>query len=320
MKDIAVIGAGISGLSYANLSKNNCTIFEKNSYPGGRVVTKETGVYSFDFGAQFFIAKNIEFLKFIEPMLKQEIIACWRAKFLEIDHNKIIAQRVWQADHFVGVPNMSAIGKYLACGVDIKYNAEIVFINKDNDKWFLEDQLSKIYGPFDWVVVTVPPLSLFGYLKDFMQEFNNVKMDACYSLMLGFLDELDLDFDAALVKSQDISWISVNSSKPNRKNNTCLLVHSTNKWANSNYTIDKNLAINYLLDQAAKSINIDFLNQANFKDLYFWQSANVAKQNKEKYVIDWQNKLAFCGDWFIHGRVEAAFLSAYHLINRLEAI
>ncbi len=52
--------------------------------------------------------------------------------------------------------------------------------------------------------------------------------------MLGYEQPLELDFDAALVKGFDISWISVNSSKPSRDNNYTLLVHSTNKWAQEN--------------------------------------------------------------------------------------
>jgi predicted NAD/FAD-dependent oxidoreductase len=318
MKNIAVIGAGISGLSYANLSKNNCTIFEKNSYPGGRVVTKKINKYSFDFGAQFFIARDLEFLKFITPMLKQKIILPWRARFAEIVGDKVVSQRVWEEGHFVGSPNMNVIGEYLANDLNVYYNCKIVSLEKESNKWLLIDQAGKSYGVFDWVVFAVPPVCLFKVLRGVLCDFSHIKMDACYSLMLGFLESFDLDFDAALIKNKDISWISVNSSKPNRQDNTCLLIHSTNKWANNN-RLDKNLVIDYLMGQVSSSIDID-LSLVHFKDIHFWHSANIVKQNKEKYVIDWQNKLAFCGDWFIHGRVESAFLSAYHLINRLNVI
>ena len=60
-------------------------------------------------------------------------------------------------------------------------------------------------------------------------------MQACFSLMLGFKQQQDLGFDAALVKGKDISWISVNSAKPNRPDSLCLLVHATNKWADANF-------------------------------------------------------------------------------------
>ena len=318
MKNIAVIGAGISGLSYANLSKNNCTIFEQNSFPGGRVVTKEINEYSFDFGSQFFIARDPHFLKFIDPMLKQEVILPWRARFAEIIGDKVISQRVWGDGHFVGSPNMSKVGSYLANGLNIYYNCKIVSLKKEFNKWLLIDQVGKEYGLFDWVVFAVPPIGLSEVLKNVLCDFRHIKMDACYSLMLGFLENIDLDFDAALIKNKDISWISVNSSKPNRYKKTCLLVHSTNKWANNNQ-LGRDLVIDYLIDQVSSSIDID-LSLVSVKDIHFWHSANIGKRNKEKYVIDWQNKLAFCGDWFIHGRVEAAFLSAYYLINRLEVV
>ena len=54
MKNIAIIGAGMTGLSLAyNLQEHNITIFDKSWRPGGRVSTRKHGDYLFDHGAHY---------------------------------------------------------------------------------------------------------------------------------------------------------------------------------------------------------------------------------------------------------------------------
>ena len=61
----------------------------------------------------------------------------------------------------------------------------------------------------------------------------------CWVLMRAWFD-----WEAALVKEADISWISVNS-KPGRKNDYTLLVHSTNLWAEENINEEKDKVIEH---------------------------------------------------------------------------
>ena len=53
MKNIAIIGAGMTGLSLAyNLQEHNITIFDKSWRPGGRVSTRKQDNYLFYFRAR----------------------------------------------------------------------------------------------------------------------------------------------------------------------------------------------------------------------------------------------------------------------------
>jgi len=58
-QNIAIIGAGISGLSLANMLKDiaNVKVFEKSRGFGGRVATRYSEDFEFDHGAQFFTIK-----------------------------------------------------------------------------------------------------------------------------------------------------------------------------------------------------------------------------------------------------------------------
>ena len=90
-KKIAIIGAGISGLTVAKeLSKlNEVTIFDKSRGVGGRMATKRIDDYHFDHGAQFFTAKSQEFKEFCNKAKNDKIIEEWNCDFVEITGNKI---------------------------------------------------------------------------------------------------------------------------------------------------------------------------------------------------------------------------------------
>ena len=59
MKNIAIIGAGMTGLSLAfNLQDQNITIFDKSWRPGGRVSTRNHENFFFDHGAHYLSVNN----------------------------------------------------------------------------------------------------------------------------------------------------------------------------------------------------------------------------------------------------------------------
>ena len=67
MTRIAIIGAGLSGLTAADSLKDyaEITIFEKARSVGGRMSNRRAEPYFFDHGAQYFSAKTDEFKAFI---------------------------------------------------------------------------------------------------------------------------------------------------------------------------------------------------------------------------------------------------------------
>ena len=326
---IAIIGAGLSGLTAANLLKDtvDITLFEKSCNVGGRMATRYADPYSFDYGTQFFTAKTHQFQAFIEPMLRAGIIKIWGARFAEINNKKITYKRQWDQHfpHYVGTPGMSAIAQYLAQGLNIKLRAQVQCIRKQGNQWHLLDNRGQSLGKYNWVVLTIPVRQAVAILGPILsscqdlvngEDLANKKMHGCFSLMLGFPTPLALSFDAALVRNEDISWISVNSSKPERGKAFSLLIHSTNAWADQHIDDDKDLVMQYLCEQVSKIVEYD-VSAADLKALYAWRFANIKKQYGKTHLIDGKQQLALCGDWFIQGRVEAAFSSGFKMANDL---
>lgn len=323
MINIAIIGAGLSGLTAANILKDhaNITIFEKSRSVSGRMSTRRAEPYFFDHGAQYFKVRTDEFKDFITPMIEKGYIERWDARFVEYENRQIIQRRKWdeQNPHYVGVPGMNAIGKHLSQGLSIQLDVCVKSIKKNNVKWHLKDDLDNVIGEYDWVISTVPSKQASDLLPNYLSFspiVSNTKMKGCFSLMLGFEKDLPLDFDAALVRGQDISWISVNSSKPGRSNAFCLLVHSTNNWADEHINDKRDQVMNHLCKQTSEIIGHD-LSKANHMAIHAWRFANIEKQTGETHLLDMDQNIAVCGDWFIQGRVEAAFTSGFKMAKSL---
>ena len=322
---IAIIGAGISGLTTAiNLDKNaHISIFEKSRGAGGRICTRYTDSYDFDHGAQFFTARSPEFKKFLKPLIKSGVIDNWKARLIEVRDNVIINRQQWNNDlpRYVGVPSMSSIGKYLSKNLDIKLNTE-VSIQKSVEMWKVVGSDGEVFGHYDWVISTIPAKQSLKLLPDYFSHHDALKqkkMLGCYSLMLGFDEALDLDWDAAQLTGTDISWISVNSSKPGRPDDYSLLVHSNNDWAEEHLDDDVDAVKEYLCSQVAEIIGQNVYS-AQHIDLHRWRKANIPKQDKETLIIDPESKIAACGDWCKKGRIEEAFRSGFDLAKEMNNI
>ncbi|MEY3629741.1 MAG: hypothetical protein RLY91_1507, partial [Pseudomonadota bacterium] len=115
-KSIAVIGAGIAGLTCAARLKSlghQVEVFEKGRGPAGRMSTKRGDDWTADHGAQYFTARDPLFIKQVEQWLAEGVAAAW-------DHElKVFEAGTWKTSQskdvrYVGIPGMNAPAKQLA--------------------------------------------------------------------------------------------------------------------------------------------------------------------------------------------------------------
>jgi renalase len=324
MIKIAVIGAGLSGLTFAHLLQDyaDITLFEKARGVGGRMSTRRADPYFFDHGAQYFTAGTKRFQDFIQTLIAKGIIERWNARYVKFRGNQIIEKRKWldEEPRYVGVPGMSHIAKFLAQGLNIHCNKRIVSINNQGS-WQLTDEEGQQSEGFDWVICTAPSPQAVDLLPDsfkYHADIQAIKMRACFSLMLGFEQNITLDFEAAHVTDSDLSWIAVNSHKPQRPDLFTLMIHSSEDYAEAHIDDDRDQVIKHLINETSHIIGQD-VSQANYKNIHGWRYANNAdKKQKSSVFIDQDLKLAACGDWCLGGRVEGAFTSAYNLTKYIK--
>jgi len=320
MTRIAIIGAGIAGLTLARQLADHAhvTVFEKSNGTGGRMATRFASPHAFDHGAQFFTAKSEAFQAQVAEWIQLGIVRSWNARFAEFERDKIVATRNWDdiRPHYVGVPGMSQIGKHLAKGIDVKLNTQVMPLQRSGDPWQLRTDSGEELGHFDWVISTAPAAQTAELLPDgpFKPAIEKAQMLGCCALMLGFPETATppIEWQAALVREADISWVSVNSSKPGRPAAFSMVVHSTNSFAEARLHDDVADVQEHLLQELQLVTGIDTAT-ADHCTLHRWRYANIPQQNGEPALLDPEQKIGACGDWLIHGRVESAFLSGLQL-------
>ena len=322
---IAIIGAGLAGLNLARQLSDvaEVVVFEKSDKLGGRMATHHANGLGFDHGAQFFTAKNDAFKTLVQALESQGVVAQWHANFVELDHEGIHSKRVWEDEfpHYVGTPAMNSIGQYLANNIDVRFNQLITGIKKIESSWFVETEESK-YGPFDWVIVTIPAEQAQVILPETVYptiNLQNLTMQPCFALMLAYERPNFFDWDAAFVSKSILSWVSVNSSKPKRDEQLTVVAMSTNDWAKINFDRTEASVIEEMLAELA-IITGKNLAGASYIKLKRWKYANASRQSPILEFIDASSQLACCGDWCISGRVESAFMSSLNLANKLKEL
>jgi hypothetical protein len=318
---IAIIGAGMAGLSLANLLENHAdtTLFEKSAGVGGRMSTRYAGAYQFDHGAQYFTARSKAFQGFLAPMLAAGVVRTWQPSVLTLGGDKKPYKRNWFESHYVATPKMNQLGKALAKGKNLLLKTEIAEIQQCERGWSLRDSNGNCHQYFDWVIVTTPSPQAAKLLPGTFscyQHIEQAEMAGCYSLMIGLAQPLQTRWQAAVVKESCIGWIAINSSKPLRTENFSLVVHSTNEWAEQHIEDDQGNVEQILTRELERLLGAP-LNGIEYKRLHRWRYASTRCAPEENCLIDPDLKLGVCADWLIHGHVESAFLSAQELSQKI---
>lgn len=320
---IAIIGAGISGLVLANElgTDHHVTVFEKARGVGGRMATRYADPYQFDHGAQFFTARTKEFQNFLAPLLRNNIVAEWTPKMMTLATGEKPYKRDWFEPHYVAVPKMNALCKYLADGIDISIQTRIEAIEHVNDMNILID-MNDVRYEFDWVISTVPADQAINLLPnnfDGYDDIQSARLMPCFTMMVGYDTMPNIHWDAAKVKQSPIEWIALNNSKQGRNIKPSFTVHSRNEWARDYLENDIGSVQETLLSEFSDITGIE--GEPDHVQTHRWRYAFAQdRDNAKPFLLDEKIQIAVCGDWCIGGRVEAAYTSAIQLAKRLKSM
>lgn len=313
---IAIIGAGLSGLTLANrLSAfHEVEVFEKARGPGGRMSTRRAAPYAFDHGAQYFTAESERFQAFIREFETQGLIANWPQDIRLMD-----GARVSGKAKYIAVPGMNALCKHLAEALSVHTQVHVEGLSKAEDVWHISAKDQAVYGPFDWVVSTAPAEQSAALLPESFSgqtALRGVEMHGCFALMLGFETPLELEWQALKSGTPPIGWMAINSDQPGRPKSSALLIQSDNGWAQAHIEDDPDQVIAVLSAAGSSLAGVD-LSVASHQSLHRWRYASTPKPAGVPFLIDDMQQLAACGDWCPGSKVEAAFLSANALADEI---
>ena len=321
---VAVIGAGVAGLSCARVLQDHgldVTVFDKGYRPGGRLATRVqrdgqplAGV-GFDHGAQYFTARHPVFARFVSAWEEAGEIARWDAALGSIDAPGQVTRKEGGESpaRYVGVPGMRSLAEHLASDLKVVQQRRVEGIDRDRRLLFVDGERSE---PFDVVVVNTPPAQASPLLGVVSEELaglaSRVEMLPCWAAMVSFKAPLDLGVDGVFInlgEENALGWASRNAAKPGRDPlYETWVLHASPEWSEANLERDKEEVAGELLAAFFAATGLDPVATEHLA-AHRWRYAMPAEKRTEVAAIDREARVAMCGGWLNGGRVEGAFMS-----------
>jgi len=305
-KSVAIVGAGIAGLSAARACHDRgdrVVVFERGSAPGGRVTTRTlsnielpkrgTVDLSFDHGAQYFTVRDPRFSEVVAYWLRDKVATKWQARIVSFDGEG------WEAvaegtDRYVGTPGMHAIATHMARGLDIQYGTRVDSLDSLNE--------------FDRVILAIPSdqaVRLLAGAPDLQGRVAAVRMQPCWAVMAAFEDRVAARFDAAFVSGSPLGWVKRAQRNPRESFDTWVL-HATAAWSRAHIDDQADVVAPFLLEAFDDLVRSGLPRVFHFA-AHRWKYAAADPGLSVGALHD--GRISICGDWCRGPRIEDAYLS-----------
>ncbi|WP_379075807.1 NAD(P)/FAD-dependent oxidoreductase [Methylophilus glucosoxydans] len=324
VKNIAVIGAGMAGLSCSQALQQAgylVTVFEKSRGPSGRVSTRLGEGWQCDHGAQYFTVSQQPFVTQVQKWLQAGVVAEWQGRIYEANETGLRA-KLSEKQRYVGVPRNTRPARQMAQSLTVELEQTVQQITFAEGKWRVHSKEHGAYPQvFDKVVLAIPApqaQALLGFNLEMQALAASVNMRGCWALMGRYTHTLDLPFDGLFVNAGPLSWVARDSSKPGRLPEGSAVkevwvLHASAEWSEAN------------IERAPEEVALALL--AAFQALggeapmehsvHRWRYADCANYLHQGFAWDAAQQLGMCGDWLNGGKVEGAWMSGYQLAQAM---
>jgi predicted NAD/FAD-dependent oxidoreductase len=294
-------------------------LFDKSRGVGGRLATRRapSGVF-FDHGAQYFTVRDLRFARYVCAWMDEGLVAPWEGRIVEIREGQIGEEKTG-VERYVGVPAMNSIARHLAQDLPITHETRVSRLHGSPGQWRLESEDGRDLGTFDYVLLNCPPRQAVDLLppgEPMTARVAAVQMDPCWSVLIELEQPLQLDFDAAFVHDNPLSWIARDSSKPGRPAGVTWILHASGDWSIRHLEDDPDDVLAELLSAFSDATG-EMISDAITLAAHRWRYAKPSKPLAQPCVWDPTLQLGACGDWCDGPRVEGAFLSGQAMAGAL---
>ncbi|MBD2042030.1 NAD(P)/FAD-dependent oxidoreductase [Microcoleus sp. FACHB-672] len=338
--DVAVIGAGMAGLTCAQLLHQagySTIVLEKSRGLGGRVATRRVQEIRADHGGRYLEPKGQHLRRLVHILSAHNIVELWTDKTYIYDENKGLtpaAPSSW-CPYYVAPAGMNAVGKFLATGLEIWLSRRVLAMTPtDQGIWQLllesPDTLDKMLQPQEVnaraVVMAIPAPQAVTILEpmqtelpaDFIANLRSVEFEPCLSVIAGYspyrqqdLAQREIAWKTVVFPHDDqLAWIGWDSSKRTDSQMPVFVANSSASFA-QDYLEAEDLqpAGQMLLDRAGEYLNF-WLNSPDWLQVHRWRYAFVSRPIPETYLAAATPvPVVCCGDWCGGNQIEGALES-----------
>lgn len=347
--EVAVIGAGVAGLSCARalaLGGARVRVFDKGRSVGGRLAVRRSGVHVFDLGTQYFTAREPRIEEPLWSWIEEGVVAPWDARIVAFDEPGTEPREVEAIARYVGVPDMNSLAHVMARGLEVSSSQRLERIERRGDKLHLRGTIgaegltlspaepgaeaADELGSFDAVAICMPPAQAALLIDEacptLAAEAREVVMDPCHAL--GFAPgEADvklfaaLPFDGAFIGRENadarspLSWIARDSSKPGRPAGERWVLHASAAWSRAMFDAPAEEVTVAMLAELSRLLALPPLRPAQ-SFLRRWAHARTEHALERGALYDDAVRIGLGGDWAMGGRFEGAYVSGLALARR----
>ena len=306
---IAVVGAGISGLLLARALTArgaDVVVLEKSRGYGGRMATKRVGEAAFDSGAQYFTAKSERFAAMVAGWAAAGVVAPWPGA---------------SAHRWIARPGMNALGKFLADGVQVRREAKVLKVLRENDGWELTVENQPPTRARRLVLTAPLPQSLallqaggVELPSELVKELAELTYYPCLALLVTLGGASAVPAEGVALADGPVRWMADNTKKRISPAGVgAVTVHLSPSFATEHYAKTEAEVAALVLPGIAERLGAPVVNVA----LQRWKFSEPVTPYTQRCVWLPELGLGLAGDGLGGPRVEGAALSGLELADRI---
>jgi renalase len=307
--DVIIIGTGVSGLIAAceiQRAGRSVLMMDKGRGLGGRLASRRIGAATFDHGAQFITTRDARF----EAILKQAAEAGMTAEWCQGFSATADGHTRWR-----GQPAMTAFAKYLAQGLTIQMETQVVAVKPIDHGYSIETTSGDQYTALS--VLLTPPvpqsLTLLAAGQITLDNIMQSRLEAIqYERCIAVMAVLDRPSSipppgAILPASGPITWIADNQLK-GISSEPAVTIHANHEFSLAHWDKDRMQSGQLLLDAAKHWLGAEVISY----QVHGWRYSKPMQVDADPCVLLRASPpLVIAGDAFAGPRVEGAALSGF---------
>ena len=312
---VAIIGAGIAGIAAGCALRDrgaSVIVFDKGRAAGGRVCTGRSAELTADHGAQYFTAREPNFRALIDRLLAANIVARWQGPFRTLRLGTFGPDPQPDSVRYCGVPGMSALPRAMSLSMPICLGVQIERTHRHLNGWQLVDASGVLHGPFDSLVLALPPAQaamLLPATEPMRAVFSRVRMAPTLCAVVSFAAMPTPAAGGLFVDDPALSWVAHDGGKPMRSGAATFVLHSTAPFAHQHWDADAVAWGALLVASFARALGVALPAVLAMRTHRFRYAQCEREAQEGLCVHDAEQQLIAVGDYAAAGRVEGAWRS-----------